>query len=251
MKLIFSEYKSNYSSYTFPYSVYAVPDDIAEVPKIFAEGFCPYTGDISKDEDLFYKARSIRVDLEKFSDTSENRRIDRKVQDLEIEFSANSKSDLSLDSISTFCLDYAEKRFDGGSLSIDRLSYIYQKEYFNYILLYSIGEEKIAYVFCHLSNNLLYYWYSFFNTTYLKDYSIGKWVMWKTIHWAQEKNLSYIYLGTCYSPYSLYKVRDHKGVEYHNGNTWSTQTKILKDLCKYDAEEWNEDLFKTKKFDIE
>ena len=84
---------------------------------------------------------------------------------------------------------------------------------------------------------MLHYWYSFFDVAYLKSHSLGKWMMWRTIHWAKENNLDYVYLGTCYKEKALYKVRDHKGVEFFDGVRWNEDVELLKYLCKKDEEE--------------
>ena len=54
------------------------------------------------------------------------------------------------------------------------------------------------------------------------------------IHWAQEKGLDFVYLGTCYKAKALYKIRDHKGVEFFDGVGWNENMNILKFLCQTD-----------------
>ena len=63
--------------------------------------------------------------------------------------------------------------------------------------------------------------------------------MWRTIHWARENKFDYIYLGTCYKKKALYKVRDHKGIEFFDGVRWNEDVELLKYLCKKDEEEVN------------
>ena len=60
--------------------------------------------------------------------------------------------------------------------------------------------------------------------------------MWRTIRWAKENNLDYVYLGTCYKKKALYKVRDHKGIEFFDGVRWNDNNELLKYFCKLDEE---------------
>lgn len=72
--------------------------------------------------------------------------------------------------------------------------------------------------------------------------------MWRTIRWAMEQNLDYVYLGTCYKTKALYKIRDHKGVEFFDGVRWNDDMKLIKHLCKRDetVSERKSDLLKSK-----
>ena len=45
--------------------------------------------------------------------------------------------------------------------------------------------EKLGYVLAGLEGNALQYWFAFFNQAYMKSHSLGKWMMWRTIHWAK------------------------------------------------------------------
>ena len=76
MKLLFSESKPDYAHYVFPYAVWAFPE-LGETPAdFFNQGFLPS----SRNLDRFYLCRHVRVQLNKFNPSSENRRILRKGQ---------------------------------------------------------------------------------------------------------------------------------------------------------------------------
>jgi hypothetical protein len=78
MKLLFSEYKSNYSNYIFPYAIWAIPEDGETPAMIFNKGFLPASRDMTR----FYMCRHVRVRLAEFSPSSENRRIMRKCEEI-------------------------------------------------------------------------------------------------------------------------------------------------------------------------
>lgn len=248
MKIIFSEYKTDYSSYTFSYAVYGIKEGQHELPELYSRGFLPYTGDTSLVHDTFYLARSLRVDLQKFQSSSENRRVDRKIEPLAIQMQIFEKKDFDFqdEAFKRFCSDYAEERFSGGSMQAERLAYVLEREMLTHIIAFTSGDKIYGYVFTVMEGDMLHYWFSFYDTEYMRSHSLGKWMMWKVIAWAQQEQLTYVYIGTCYKERSLYKVRDHKGAEFFDGAKWNTDTQLLKDLCKSDEEEKKSDLFKSR-----
>ncbi|MEM9671273.1 MAG: GNAT family N-acetyltransferase [Cyclobacteriaceae bacterium] len=248
MKILFSEYQSDYSSYTFSYAVYCVKETEKELPEIYDKGFLPYTGDVEWNEDVFYLARSLRVDLSEFKTLSENRRVDRKMEPLEAGMLVQPKSefDITDPEFLAFCTDYAEERFSSGSMEADRLQYVLSRGLISHIFTFRNTEQVLGYVFAVITDSTLHYWYSFYDTEYMRSHSLGKWMMWKVIDWAQTQALDYVYIGTCYREKSLYKVRDHKGTEFFDGADWNTNRDLLKELCRTDEQPKTEDLLKSE-----
>ena len=249
MEIIFSEHQNNYSTYTFSYAVYCIKENQNELSEIYAKGFLPYSSDFEIKKDIFYLARSARINLNRFKDTSENRRVDRLVQPLGIKIISTEKSSFNLEDqeFLSFCTNYAADRFAGGSMEQERLKYIFSRNTLSHIFTFRSEEKLYGYVFAAIGNNLLHYWYSFFDVEYLKTHSLGKLMMWRTIRWAKENNLDYVYLGTCYKKKALYKIRDHKGVEFFDGVRWNDNIELLKFLCKRDDEKEpsNHDILKS------
>lgn len=246
MKIFFSENQPDYTTYTFNYAIYCVKEAQSELPAIYAQGFLPYTGNLTINKDIFYLARSLRVDIARFKDSSENRRINRKVAPLEIEVRLQKKEDLDMEDpvFLDFCMNYATERFSGNAMTKERLAYVLSRETGSHVLTFYSGAKIYGYVFAAVEGNMLHYWFAFFDQTYLKSHSLGKWMMWKTISWAQEQGLAHVYLGTCYGKHSLYKVRDHKGLEFYDGLSWNADMDRLKHLCKTDSESIDRDRFK-------
>jgi len=248
MNIFFSEYLTNYSTYTFGYTAYCQADSSDEIPEIYSKGFLPYTGNIQLEKSTFYMARSLRIDLERFSDTSENRRINRKASELNIEmdFTPLAEFDLNDEHFVNFCTNYAAERFAGGEMTQERFQYVLSRNLITHIIEFKTAEQKYGYVLACMHSNMLHYWFSFFDIDYMQSHSLGKWMMWKTISWAKENTLSYVYLGTCYLPKSLYKVRDHKGIAFFDGTGWNEDAAVLKYLCQQDAEPREIDIFKSE-----
>lgn len=238
MKLFFSEFNSRYSNYTFSYSVYCIRERPEELPDIYGSGFLPYSGTAGEAQDTFYLARSLRVDLARFEDTSENRRVDRKMAALNIGITLLPKEeiDTSHPAFREFCLGYTRERFHGEPMPERQFDFMLSRNVLSHILRYDLDGKPIAYIFAAMGDGMLHYWYSFFDTALMRDYPLGKWLMWRTIRWAKDNELRYVYLGTCCLPRGLYKVRDHKGLEFFAGNGWSRDMDRLKALCHADEE---------------
>lgn len=249
MKIFKSEFINEYSTYTFSFAEYAVLESADDIPQIYSGGYLPYTGDLEINYPIFYLARSLRVNLERFKDSSENRRVDRKLEHLAPEIKRYSLStfDYKDESFIDFCLSYANERFSGNSMSKERFNYIMESKIATDILEFrnSKTNELLGYVLAVIKDNTFHYWFSFFNTQYIQDIPLGKWMMWKMISWSKENGLDYTYLGTSYGKKSLYKIRDFKGLEFFNGNTWDDNIKTLKSLCKQDDITKEKDLFKS------
>lgn len=252
MHTIFSEYQHNYATYTFSYAVYGIQEHRRETDDIYSRGFLPYTADPSAPQHLFYLARSVRVDLERFSDMSENRRVARKAQPLGLSLAMTEPAAMKLDdpAFVAFCTSYADTRFSGGSMDADRLRYVLTRYSASHILTFSNADTTLGYVVACITDRMLHYWYAFFDLAYLRSHCLGKWIMWRTIRWAKDQGLRYVYLGTCYGSKALYKVRDHRGCEFFDGIGWNQDLDRLKALCRQDdaddaADAGAADAFKT------
>lgn len=254
MKIFHSEYKSDYSTYTFSYAIYCLAEEPNEFAQIYNQGFLPYTANYEQKKNIFYLARSLRVNLAHFQDTSENKRINRKVEELEITMRVCPKDEFDPnDRFLAFCGSFAEERFSGSQKSEDRLKYILTRDVLTHIISFSSKEKPLGYVYASLSGGMLHYWFAFYDTAFLRSHSLGKWMMWKVISWAKEEGLQYAYLGTCYGSKALYKARNHKGVEFYDGQSWNSDIKLLKHLCRLDDDDSSPsvDVFKRDNTDPE
>lgn len=234
MKLFRSESYVDYKTYTFNYAIYCIKEDQSEIPQIYSLGFLPYSNKIDLVHDTYYLARSLRVDLSQFQESSENRRVARKMETLSPSFRVIPIDEFNRDDpeFKAYCLDFASARFSD-KISMDRLNYILHAKSISHVFEFAIQGKKAGYVISIIEQGTLHYWFAFFDLD-LQEFALGKWMMFSVIKWASEQNLSYVYLGTCYGEKSLYKVRDFKGLSYFNGNTWDSNMKTLKAKCKQD-----------------
>ena len=251
MKIFFSEFIKNYSTYTFGYAAYAIKEGGDRLTDIYNQGFLPYAGPSeyeNSDEpikEIYYLTRSLRVDLNKFIVSSENRRIVKKAAPFNILMTIASKEDMmQSDHFTLFCQQYAAERFKGGHMNDERWTYLLKRNCGSHVFSFSIENKIVGYVLACIDDEILHYWFSFFDTNYMDQFPIGKYMMAAVIEWAQTNNKKHVYLGTCYGAHSLYKARDFKGAEFFAGDGWNSDISILKTWCKSEDEEVDRDRYK-------
>lgn len=237
MKLIFKESNVDYNHYNFGYSIYAVLDSLNEIESTFNKGFLPFSNDIKSSLEKYYLARSLRVKTSIYERISENNRIIRKVdENLDISYEIIDKLKFNhSNEFKSFCLSYSKERFLNKPLSRERLDLILSRLNYNKIFIFYSKQIPIGYVLTYTNENMIHFWFSFYDTKFIKDFSLGKYIMEQVIFYAKKNKINFVYLGTCYGKKALYKVRDFKGIEFYDGNEWNDNVKVLKKLCKKDS----------------
>lgn len=244
MRLIFSELAPQYDTYTFPHAVYAIAEDGDDISEIYSRGFLPYSGDVHRKASIFYLARSLRIDLGRFVDGSENKRVDRKmdIDTFQIDCIAQNDMDVNDVALLHFCEAYIKERFAPDAMPMERLKYILHHDLTTHFLKFSNGEGKLlGVIVCSIHAKMIHYWFAFFDNSLRHNAPIGKWIMWQTIKWAQHQEYEYIYLGTCYGKKSLYKARDFKGITFFDGEVWNPDIRELKRRVNEDEVTINRD----------
>ena len=236
MKIILKETSVDYKTYHFGYAINAILENEESIEKAYSKGFLPYTNDVFSTLEEYYLARSIRINLKNYERLSENNRVIRKIdKKLGIEFKVFTKNefDHSKD-FKNFCINFSEERFSNKPLSIERLELILSRDNYNKIFVFYSNKLPIGYVLTYFNKSIIHYWFSFYETKFMKDFSLGKYIMEQVIYYAKSKKLQHVYLGTCYGNKALYKVRDFKGIEFYDGEIWNSNVKSLKEICKND-----------------
>lgn len=236
MRVFYSEYLKDYSSYTFSYAPYCLFESREKITEIYDAGFLPYTGNPEIEHHIYYMARSLRIPLERFSPGSENRRVFRKMNGYVVESEWCDMEKIAEDEdFRRFCLNYCDRRFSEGVMTPSRLDYILHSPFATGVIRYSIDGRRAGEVLISHNEDILHYWYCFYELEAFEDLPLGKLIMTDVIRQAAEKGYSYIYLGTCYGTEALYKVRDFRGVEFFDGSRWRTDLETLKAWCKADG----------------
>ncbi len=244
MKIVFSEYKSDYQNYIFPYAVWAFPEKRESASTLFAHGFLP----ASREMDRYYLCRQIRVRLDKFSPSSENRRILRKGKDIEAVLVPSAEFEYTAKRRKAF-KTYADIKFGKDVMTYKRLDSLFNSKIITHFLIFTDIAQKeevgAATLFIE-SGKLVYYYYAFYNLNYYAR-NLGMYMMTKATQYFAEQNFDFIYLGTCYKRNAIYKTQ-FKGCEFFNGFCWSDNIKELKYLIKRDKHSLDKHLLETPEF---
>ncbi len=175
------------------------------------------------DKDMMHQTRSIRIDLDRFELSSENRRILRKGESISIIENIIPYSSYSWE-IGKIGKDFYESRKADFSANKIKELIIDNKSNFNLFFNFS----DIGYAICYINNKILHYSYPFYN---LKNSSkdMGMIMMLKTILLAKEKKLKYIYLGSLQRSNDVYKLQ-FSGIEWFDGKMWQSDIEGAKEV---------------------
>jgi arginyl-tRNA--protein-N-Asp/Glu arginylyltransferase len=244
MKLLFSEQNSDYEHYQFPYAVWAVPEQ-GEVPSdIFSAGFLPS----SRELDRFYLCRQVRVSLARFKPSSENRRILRKGQGIDVKLVPRDKFDYTPER-RQFFKTYADIKFGKDVMTFERLDSLFGAPIISHLLVFTDAktgaEVGVATLYVE-GRDLAYYYYAFYDLNYYSR-NLGMYMMTSAVTLFAERGCRHLYLGTCYSRTALYKTQ-FAGSEFFTGFRWSTDLDELKFIIKRDNKDLDQHLLETEEY---
>lgn len=224
MKLLFSEAKPDYGNYIFPYAIWAFPEPGETPADLFNAGFLPS----SRELDRFYLCRGIRIALEKFTPSSENRRILRKGEGITTKLIPRSEFEFTA-ARREFCKRYTNAKFGAGGMSCERLDSLFNSPVTSHVLLLTETATGAVVGIATLyleGNRLAFYYYAFYDLAHANR-SLGLFMMTTATKLFAERGCGYLYLGSCYSDSALYKTQ-FAGFEFFNGARWSENLGELK-----------------------
>lgn len=174
------------------------------------------------------QTRSIRVNLDKFIISSENKRILKKTGSLTINTvnlpHPNYNWQIHKLGHCFYSVKFGDKTFSANKIK----KLLTEKDNFNLLIEYKTENITIGYCIAYYNNYLLHYSYPFYDlSNNMKNIGIG--MMTKAIVWAKEKKLKYVYLGSARDIKSVYKLQ-FSGVEWYDGNDWSGDINKLKKI---------------------
>lgn len=203
--------------------------DSAHINKMYDAGYV-FT---RVDKGVMNKTRSLRINLTQFEASSENRRIARKSEHLELQNKPLPLADYSWE-IAKLAKDFYTTKFGEDTFSANKIKELLTEKSsnFNTVLSYknNLNNKTIGYVICYENESILHYSYPFYEQD-SQESSRGLGMMIQAILYAQAKGLKYIYLGSLQRPTDTYKLQ-FKGMEWFNGESWQTDISPLKDILK-------------------
>ncbi len=175
-----------------------------------------------KAPNQLYSTRSARIDLEKFSLTSENRRVLRKTDHLVL---SNHPLPIPKDKynwkIHKIGKTFYSTKFGDATFSASKIRELLRSKHnFNLLLTYQMNSEDVGYCICMQKNNIIHYSYPFYRLD-INTNNIGMGMILQAIKYSLEQKYSYFYLGSITRSTDSYK-KQFKGLEIFENNTWNT-----------------------------
>jgi len=244
MKLLFSEAKPDYGHYIFPYAIWAFPEPGETPADLFHAGFLPS----SRQLDRFYLCRQIRVQLKKFEPSSENRRILRKGEAIEVKLVPRAEFEFT-PARREFCKHYTDAKFGANGMSYERLDSLFNAPVTSHVLVFTDSatgaEAGLATLYVE-GDRMAFYYYAFYDLAH-PNRSLGLFMMTTAIKLFTERGSQQLYLGTCYSESALYKTQ-FPGCEFFNGVRWSENLAELKFILKRSQGELSQHLLEDAEY---
>ena len=182
---------------------------------------------------LFNQTRSLRIDLSKFELNSENRRVLKKNENLDLVLKELPYQNYSWE-IHKLGKDFYTIKFGDGTMSASKIKEMFlepDKSNVNSSFEYLIENKDIGFCLLYINDSIVHYAYPFYDLSIPKENNIGMAMMLKAIVWAKENNKQYIYLGSAVDSKSKYKLQ-FEGLEWFDEKTqdWNTNLEDLKAL---------------------
>ena len=240
MRLKFSEYPAKYEDYRFPYKVWALEDSPAERDELLDMGFLPSRMKIG----LWYLARSMRVDLADFTESSENRRVTKNTA--EYGFNVSDSLPSLRDEENAWVFEFAKSVAKGSDYSETSVKRVFSKHLSQRVFTWERDGEIVGYVPLMVTEKAIFYWLAFYKEDKFAT-GLGSRMMLEAIKWAKDEGKTHAYLGTVYTNSSLYKT-NFKGWEFFDGFGWSGDKEKLKYMIGKDRYDDSPELLMDKEF---
>jgi leucyl-tRNA---protein transferase len=176
------------------------------------------------------QTRSLRINLEKFELSSENRRVIKHAENIAMNPLSLPLADYDWH-IHKMGKEFYEKKFGEKTFSAQKIKELItggQKSSFNLLLEYKLGAKTTGYCVCLLTKNIFHYCYPFYDLA-AQTANMGMGMMLKAILYAKDEGKKYFYLGSAQRPADIYKLQ-FAGLEWFDGKEWQTDAVALKKI---------------------
>lgn len=191
-----------------------------------------------KNKGAMYQTRSLRINLENFTLTSENRRILKKTESVSLEPHPLPYPNYHW-SIGKLAKDFYTTKFGDATFSANKIKELLTdstKSNFNKLFIYTLDNSPVGYCISSETSELIHYSYPFYNLdTTIQNLGLG--MMLKAILYAKGQNKKYIYLGSAQRPTDTYKLQ-FEGLEWFDEKEWIVDLDKLKTVLKFQIEKY-------------
>jgi len=179
-----------------------------------------------------YQTRSLRIDLEKFELSSENRRVLKKTEDIGLMTYDLPYEKYSWE-IGKMGKEFYQTKFGDGIFSANKIKELLTKKHnFNKLYIYNNKQEAVGYCICFETDKILHYSYPFYvlhHTSYVISPNLGLGMMLRAIIHSKEASKKYVYLCSAKDAKAKYKLQ-FAGLEWFDGKEWKTNIDELKKI---------------------
>jgi arginyl-tRNA--protein-N-Asp/Glu arginylyltransferase len=179
---------------------------------------------------VMQQTRSIRINLAKFTPSSENRRILKKVSSIAIQPAVLPLKSYDI-RVTKYAKDFYETKFGPGVMSAQKVKEMLvmsDKSNFNLLLTYFDNKAPVGWTISYENEILLHYSYPFYDLKKSpKDMGLG--MMIRAVQYAKDSGLKYIYLGSLQRPSDTYKLQ-FEGLEWFDGHIWLNDKAKVKEI---------------------
>ncbi|MFI8933375.1 GNAT family N-acetyltransferase [Streptomyces sp. NPDC053474] len=228
MRLAFSECTPDYEAHLAPYQVLGFPEDGETAATAFGLGMLPSNRELTR----FYLARSVRVDLGRYTESRRERYVRRQCETLRRAFLPRAQLDRPTD-WADMCVRYMNERSwwtarRGRPFRTTDLMARLDSPLTTHLLTltHTSDNAPAALATLYVEPPIAYYALAFYDTRYRKT-GIGSHLMSCVIGELKRRGLSHVYLGTCYYEGARYKTR-FTGMEFFDGLGWSDDRERLR-----------------------
>jgi hypothetical protein len=223
VKILLSEARPDYAGYVFPYAVWGFPEPGETPATALSLGFLPSGSDLSR----FYLCRQVRVPLDGFRPSSENRRILRKGDGIAASLLPIADFEATEGRVA-MCLECAAARWSSPP-DRDRIERIFRAKTTTHVLSFrdSSGLE-CGLVTLYLEGATAFYSNAFYELDHVVE-NLGMFLMTESVRFLAQSGFHHLHLGTCYSTGALYKT-GFAGVQFFDGRRWSDDLAALKHM---------------------
>ncbi len=239
MRVFHSELVVNPELYSFGYSTYAYFETGDDLADCYRQGFLPFVGVRNEKAPMLYMARGSRVRVKEFTESSEHRRVDRRVNErflggIEVRTHEKALFD-QIDDLKNFLLTYFRSRFGSAAMPSDRLDAILASPLLTQIVEYRSRDKIIAYTLETHGSNFFHVWYISYAPEF-EGSNLGAYLFLSLVQRARAAKKDFAYLGVTCGMHMHLKTY-FQPLEYWDGREWvhDLKSEKLKRLLATDS----------------
>ena len=231
MRTYLVESAPQYGSYHFPYAQMAEIEAGEDLTVVYAQGYLPASGDTSEARLLFYRARSLRLDLRELHFDKKRRYLQRRGTDAGLTWRTVALEEFLQSPPLNWkrtLIEWVEARHSPPFMDAQRLNFILGRSFLKQVAVIHHKDEWVGLVLMPRSAQCAHFWFSLYDSECLPNHSLGKWILGETAMRMQALDCQHLYLGTVYGEKSRYKFQGiATGTEFFDGNGWTRDVREL------------------------